>query len=43
MLSILGGLALLAVLAIVYLVFTVGKRDPKLPPGVFIVCIRLWV
>ena len=37
MLSLLGGLALLAVVMIVYLVFTVGKRDPRLPPGGFVV------
>ncbi|KAK3322656.1 cytochrome P450 [Apodospora peruviana] len=29
----LGGLALLALITVVYLVLNVGKRDPRLPPG----------
>lgn len=31
----LAGLAALVVVTVLYLVFFVGKRDPRLPPGLF--------
>jgi hypothetical protein len=33
MLTIVGGVVVLALLTAIYLAFTGGKRDPKLPPG----------
>ncbi|KAH6649219.1 cytochrome P450 [Chaetomium tenue] len=33
MLTIVGGVAVVAVVSAIYLVLTVGKRDPRLPPG----------